>query len=80
MTKILFYFISIIAFFLTSCGKSKSENAEEAAIQLDSLKNVETMNSRILGVARIEPENGILNILAGTTGRISAVLIKENDD
>ena len=76
----LVLYLFIIALLLTSCGKSKAEKAEEAAIQLDSLKNVETMNSRILGVARIEPERGIMNILAGTTGRISAVLIKENDD
>ena len=80
MTIKLILYLFIIASFLTSCGKSKAEKAEEAAFQLDSLKNAETMNSRILGVARIEPENGILNILAGTTGRLSAILIKENDD
>ena len=80
MTIKLILYLFIIASFLTSCGKSKAEKAEEAAFQLDSLKNAETMNSRILGVARIEPENGILSILAGTTGRLSAILIKENDD
>lgn len=73
-------YIFIIVSLLTSCGKSKAKKAEEAALKLDSLKNAETTNNRILGVARIEPELGIINILAGTSGRISAVLIKENDD
>lgn len=72
--------IFIIVSLLTSCGKSKAKKAEDAALKLDSLKNAETTNNRILGVARIEPELGIMNILAGTSGRISAVLIKENDD
>lgn len=74
----LYIFISVS--LLASCGKSKAEKAKEVALKLDSLKNAETTNNRILGVARIEPELGIMNILAGTSGRISAVLIKENDD
>ena len=47
---------------------------------MDSLKKAETTNNRIVGVARIEPENGIIDILSGTSGRITEVLIKENDD
>lgn len=74
----LYVFISIS--FLASCGKSKAEKAKEVAFKQDSLKNAETTNNRILGVARIEPELGIMNILAGTSGRISAVLVEENDD
>jgi multidrug resistance efflux pump len=73
-------YIFIVALLSTSCGKSKAKKAEEAALQLEAAKNAETTNNRILGVARIEPEGGIMNILAGTSGRISAVLIKENDD
>jgi HlyD family secretion protein len=80
MTIKLLLSLSIIALLSMSCGKGKAKKAERAAFLSDSLKTAETMNNRVLGVARIEPEKGIINIIAGTSGRILSVLINENDD
>ncbi|MFN3852318.1 MAG: HlyD family secretion protein [Spirosomataceae bacterium] len=61
--------------YLTSC--SKEEKKESANTKTDSTK-IQTTNDRILGVARIEPEDGILNITAGTSGKVLSVLMDEN--
>lgn len=61
--------------YLTSC--SKEEKKESANSKTDSTK-IQTTNDRILGVARIEPEDGIMNITAGTSGKVLSVLMDEN--
>lgn len=61
--------------YLTSC--SKEEKKESANTKTDSTK-IQTTNDRILGVARIEPEDGIMNITAGTSGKVLSVLMDEN--
>jgi HlyD family secretion protein len=72
------YIVSIfIITFLASCSNKTDKEAAEKA-KADSLANVPTTNNRILGVARIEPEDGLLNLTAGTNGKVLAVLIKEN--
>lgn len=65
----------ILLMNLSSCSKSESEKDEKA--KADSVK-VPTTSDRILGVARIEPEDGILNVTAGTTGKIISLLMDEN--
>lgn len=59
------------------CGGNTPQQ-EQATQAADSLRP--TTNDRILGVARIEPEEGILNITAGTTGKITEVLIDDNQE
>lgn len=72
------YIISIFTIaVLASCGNKAEKEAAEKA-KADSLAKVPTTNNQILGVARIEPEDGILNFTAGTNGKVLAVLIKEN--
>ncbi len=71
------YFLFLITItILASCNKKEKEEAEKT--KADSLAKVPTTNNQILGVARIEPEDGILNLTAGTNGKVLAVLIKEN--
>ena len=80
--KLQFIIFSLLtALLLVSCGKeSETEKAAKVAFQADSLKKAKTMNDRVLGVARIEPEDGIINITAGASGKILGVLIKENQE
>lgn len=63
-----------------ACGKSEAEKAKQEAFQADSLKKAKTTNNRVWGVAKIEPEAGIMNITAGTSGKILAVLVDENEE
>lgn len=65
----------VLGLIMTGCG-GKAPEQEQAAQAADSLRP--TTNDRILGVARIEPEDGILNVTAGTTGKITNVLIDDN--
>jgi HlyD family secretion protein len=74
MKKYFLFFVTIT--LLSSCNKKEKEEAEKA--KADSLATLPTTNNQILGVARIEPEDGILNLTAGTSGKVLAVLIKEN--
>lgn len=61
---------------LSSCSNTDAKNGEAATIT-DSVPMSST-SKRVLGVARIEPENGLLNITAGTDGKIKEILIAEN--
>ena len=58
------------------CGK-KSDSEEKVA-KVDSVALASTKD-QILGVARIEPEDGLVSLTAGTTGRVLEGLIEEND-
>lgn len=60
---------------LASCGDKKAK--EEMAAKTDSIPKPTTKN-QILGVARIEPEDGIMSLTAGTSGRVLSVLIDDN--
>ncbi|GAA4408436.1 hypothetical protein GCM10023187_30280 [Nibrella viscosa] len=68
------FWLSLLAAGLIACNKD-ADKADAATA--DSLQTP-TTSKRILGVARIEPEEGILNITAGTTGNIVRVLMNEN--
>jgi multidrug resistance efflux pump len=67
--------IVAMMFALVSCGDKKAK--EEATAKTDSIPKPTTKN-QILGVARIEPEDGIMSLTAGTAGRVLAVLIDDN--
>ena len=67
--------ILAMMFALVSCGDKKAK--EEAAAKADSIPKPSTKN-QILGVARIEPEDGIMSLTAGTAGRVLAVLMDDN--
>lgn len=64
------------AICLISCNKGDEKTQAEAA-KANSTK-VSTTNDRILGVARIEPQDGIVTFTAGTNGKILAVMMDEN--
>jgi multidrug resistance efflux pump len=61
---------------LASCGDN-NKNATTTTATTDSTA-VKTTNDRVFGVARIEPEDGITDLIAGTSGKIQAVLMDEN--
>jgi HlyD family secretion protein len=61
---------------LTSCN---SDEKAEAEAQADSLAALPPTTDRIVGVARIEPEDGLMTLTAGSSGRVLDVLIDEND-
>jgi multidrug resistance efflux pump len=75
MKKQLLFLLSLSLLTIhLSCSnqaETKNEKAEKTTKPL-------TTNDRILGVARIEPVDGLINITAGTNGKILAVLVDEN--
>jgi HlyD family secretion protein len=72
---ILFCLLSSLV--LWQCGGSKEKQTQSESVSQDSLPRLST-NDRILGVARIEPEDGITSLTAGVNGKIAAVLMDEN--
>jgi len=56
---------------IIGCGK-KMETKQEPPI--------DSKNSKIIGVAKIEPEIGLLNISSGANGKVSEILVNENDE
>ncbi|TAH21039.1 MAG: HlyD family efflux transporter periplasmic adaptor subunit [Cytophagales bacterium] len=69
-----------LALFLMSCGggeKKEEQKVLNASASTDTAKVLAT-NDRILGVARIEPEDGLTNITAGTSGKILAINVDDN--
>jgi multidrug resistance efflux pump len=69
------YFIGF-ALIWVSCANENNQK-ELTAASIDSANRVRT-NDRVFGVARIEPEEGIISLVAGTNGKIKAVLIEDN--
>lgn len=63
---------------LLSCSKDEKNN--EAQAKTDSLAARPALKEEVQGVARIEPEAGILDLTAGTSGRITKILMTENQD
>lgn len=67
--------LAVLLTSLMGCGSS-DQTAEKGA---DSLQRP-TTKDQILGVARIEPEGGILNVTAGTDGKITDIRIENNQE
>jgi HlyD family secretion protein len=63
---------------LTSCAQDKKEATATATTTLPIATPTKSTNNRVFGVARIEPENGISDLVAGTSGKILAVMMHEN--
>jgi HlyD family secretion protein len=64
---------------LLSCDSKKEDNdkadsAKAATAPADSLG----LNDKVLGVARIEPINGVTNVSAGESGKIIEVSVEDN--
>jgi HlyD family secretion protein len=62
--------LSLLLLCCAACGGKK----EEAAV----VTTTKTTNDRVFGIARIEPEDGITDLVAGTSGKVLSVLIDEN--
>jgi multidrug resistance efflux pump len=60
---------------LLLCGAACGGKKEEAAVVTTTTK---TTNDRVFGIARVEPEDGITDLVAGTSGKVLTVLIDEN--
>lgn len=75
ITKTLVWILPLL--YLMSCSKN-DKAAEEQTTKTTQQTNKPTTNDRILGVARIEPEEGIVTITAGATGKILGVMMDEN--
>ncbi len=67
---------AIVALFcLSGCGDS--EQTKETKARADSTK-ISSVKDEIVGVGRIEPEDGVIELTAGATGRVLEVLAKDN--
>jgi multidrug resistance efflux pump len=66
----------ISGLLLSACGQEKKEPG--SAGPASDTSGIKTTNDRVFGVARIEPEAGITNLVSGTSGKILSVLIAEN--
>lgn len=74
------YFLQL-AFLLVMTLTFSCQGDKTEAQKFDSTnKNVvvKTTNDRVLGVARIEPKEGIINLVAGASGKILDVMIEDN--
>jgi multidrug efflux pump subunit AcrA (membrane-fusion protein) len=77
--KFLFCFLWV-AVALLACGPSDDEKRQQAAADsLAAAQRVATQTNRVLGVARIEPEDGLTDLNAGASGQILERLVAEND-
>lgn len=75
-TKMTISFSGILMMLaLISCSSENKKN--ETVSKPDSASIKADMNT-VVGVARVEPENGLLNIYANANGRISKIVASEN--
>jgi HlyD family secretion protein len=78
MKQFLFHCVfPAIVLTLAACG-SKDDEKKTEAVLADSLAKRPSTKNQIVGVARVEPEDGIINLTAGTEGRVLGVLIDDN--
>jgi multidrug resistance efflux pump len=76
--KNLLFLATWLASGLASCGgagEAAQAPGQPGLAQVDSTK---ALNDQVLGVARIEPADGLLNLSAGTSGKVVAVAMDEN--
>lgn len=74
------FYLSWLAVTVLACGPSDDEKRQQAAADsLAAAQRVATQTNRVLGVARIEPEDGLIDLNAGASGQILARLVEEND-
>ena len=70
----------LVVFCVLLLAACSQEDKKETAAAADSLAKRPTVKNQVQGVARIEPEAGILDLTAGTSGRITKILITENQE
>ena len=70
------FIISALICLLSSCSNNEKNSA--ASLQSDSTQSVQLDIRKVTGVARIEPEKGLLYIYANANGRITKILAEEN--
>lgn len=61
---------TILITTLVACGKKKEVQQEQP---------IEAANTKIIGVAKIEPEVGLLNLTSGANGKVAQIMVEEND-
>ncbi|MCU0393697.1 MAG: biotin/lipoyl-binding protein [Thermoflexibacter sp.] len=77
LNLLIFFALTLM---LLSCGgeeKKEEQKVLNASVVSDTSKVLAT-NDRIVGVARIEPEDGITNLTAGTSGKILSINVDDN--
>lgn len=67
---------SFLMLTATSCQNSADQ--EMAKAKKDSIAALPPTNDRIVGVARVEPEDGLMTLTAGSSGRVLDIRIDEN--
>jgi HlyD family secretion protein len=78
--KLNLLIFSALMLCLASCGgeeKKEEQKVLNASVATDTAKVLAT-NDRIVGVARIEPKDGITNLTAGTSGKVLAINVDDN--
>ncbi|AEI51579.1 HlyD family secretion protein [Runella slithyformis] len=71
------YLIGGIAVLIGMSGCGDTDKTKEAKAGRDTVQVAPTKNE-IVGVGRIEPEDGVIELTAGATGRILEILVKDN--
>lgn len=71
------YFIGGAVALLCLSGCGDTDKAKEAKAGADSTK-ISSVKDEIVGVGRIEPEEGVIELTAGASGRVLEVLVKDN--
>jgi len=67
---------AIVMMSTSSCQNSDDQEITEA--KKDSIAALPSTNDRIVGVARVEPEDGLMTLTAGSSGRVLNIMIGEN--
>ena len=69
--KTILYFI-ILSFFVTSCGKKKTD---EKVIKVIKIADV----TKVVGIGKIQPENDVIQLSAEVGGIVEKINVHEND-
>lgn len=76
-TSVFLLFCSALLMLGTSsCQSGDDQQITEA--QKDSIAALPPTNDRIVGVARVEPEDGLMTLTAGSSGRVLDIMMDEN--
>lgn len=71
------YLIGGLAALIYMSGCGDTDKAKEEKAGADSTK-ISSVKDEIVGVGRIEPEEGVIELTAGASGRVLEVLVKDN--
>ncbi|RXK87053.1 HlyD family secretion protein [Filimonas effusa] len=74
-TKITISLSVIVMMALISCS---GENKKDDTVSKNNTTSKKAVIDMVVGIARIEPEKGLLNIYANASGRISKIIASEN--